>query len=44
MDKKTKRQINKIKHVWVSKKYDPNGSYTGNGIDFQKPVQDQDDL
>ena len=34
----------KITKVWRSKKFDPNGSYTGNSIEKTQPVQDQDDL
>ena len=39
-----KEKIDEIKNIWRSKKFDPNGSYTGNSADGEKPIQDQDDL
>lgn len=47
--KNIKKNINKNKLNWKSKKNDPNGSYTGlnfNEIlgEFERPIQDADDL
>ena len=44
MNKEIKETTEKIKKIWKSNKYDPNGSYTGNSNDKSKPLQDQDDL
>ena len=30
--------------IFKNKKYDPQGSYTGNTEDNEKPIQDADDL
>ena len=35
---------NEIKNTTKSSKFDPFGSYTGNSVDGEMPVQDQDDL
>ena len=37
-------KIKKIKDIIEPEKFDPDGSYTGITEDFEKPVQDQDDL
>ena len=44
MNREIKDNFEKIKEIWRSKKFDPNGSYTGNEINNNRPVQDQDDL
>jgi len=44
MKEKIKDLVDKIKEEFKSKKFDPNGSYTGNTEDKAQPVQDQDDL
>ncbi len=38
---KIKKDVNKI---WKGGKFDPNGSYVGTAEDFERPVQDADDL
>ena len=44
MKEKSKELVEEIKKLWRSKKFDPNGSYTGNAEEDIKPLQDQDDL
>ena len=33
-----------MKRVWHPGKFNPDGSYTGVSYDYERPVQDQDDL
>jgi len=40
---KSKKDAAKIIRAFKSYQ-DPNGSYTGNNLNFEKPVQDADDL
>ena len=48
--RKNNKKINKkslqksIEDIWQSDKNDPNGSYVGNALDGEHPVQDADDL
>lgn len=35
---------NSLKDIWQNNKNDPNGCYTGNAYDKNRPVQDADDL
>lgn len=44
MKEKSKEFVEEIKKLWRSKKFDPNGSYTGTPEEEGKPLQDQDDL
>lgn len=44
MKKEMEELATEISKVWKSKKFDPNGSYTGNAEGNDKPLQDQDDL
>lgn len=44
MKKKSKKITEEIKKIWKSRKFDPNGSYSGNNLMEDKPLQDQDDL
>ena len=39
-----KKRKNKLKNIKIISKNDPFGSYTGNCIDGQNPIQDADDL
>ena len=49
---KTRKRVDKLANemaeIWNSNlcddNFDPNGSYTGNSVDSEKPVQDADDL
>ena len=44
-DFKKKGNINKKDKAKFVSSFDPNGSYTGNSLDYnEKPVQDVDDL
>lgn len=44
MEKNFNNVKEQIKQVWKSRKFDPNGSYSGTASDNSKPLQDQDDL
>ena len=44
MKKKNKELIKENGEEMKSSSYDPQGSYTGNPVDGEKPVQDADDL
>lgn len=44
MEEKFEQVKDEIQKIWRSKKFDPNGSYTGNSDVGEKPIQDQDDL
>jgi hypothetical protein len=41
---KKKSKVKEIMEVFKSDEFDPQGSYTGNPSDGEKPVQDADDL
>lgn len=36
--------LRSVRRVWKPGKFDPYGSYSGVCLDYEKPVQDQDDL
>ncbi len=53
MEQNMKKNIKKInnkafnealKKIWKPGKFDPYGSYSGVCLDYERPVQDQDDL